>query len=146
MQLNTLIARGDSELQQFEKWDTEAVSGVEAGSPPPLQVCTCFVILNSHLETAAVQNCQCTCCLYWFEALLHRLLYQLRGDSSCSYVFGMRHQLTLSCNCCSHSVCQSCNIQLGAVADIMGLRTSKPLCCCSHVWCKPSHPFKHEMI
>ncbi|KAL3133545.1 hypothetical protein ABBQ38_007396 [Trebouxia sp. C0009 RCD-2024] len=37
-QLNTLIARGDSELQLFEKWDSEAASGAEADSPQPLQV------------------------------------------------------------------------------------------------------------
>ncbi|KAL3148844.1 hypothetical protein ABBQ32_001720 [Trebouxia sp. C0010 RCD-2024] len=37
-QLNTLIARGDSELQLFEKWDSEAASGAEATSPQPMQV------------------------------------------------------------------------------------------------------------
>ena len=40
VQLNALIARGESELQLFQKWDTDAVTKPEAGtSCHPLQVC-----------------------------------------------------------------------------------------------------------
>lgn len=57
MQLNALIARGDPELQLFEKWDSEAASSAEAGRPQPLQVCVCLACSQySHAAFVAVQT------------------------------------------------------------------------------------------
>ena len=40
VQLNAVIARGDSELQLFQKWDTDAVTNPETGARcHPPQVC-----------------------------------------------------------------------------------------------------------